>query len=71
MRYSVQPRDRIFIKCYGFLYLAKTISKNIGKNISKTQPVNIVKNLLIMLNKPQQITEKYFKKSNSKISRSN
>ena len=32
MRYSVQPRDRIFVNGYGFLSLAK----NIGKNISKT-----------------------------------
>ena len=28
----VQPRDRIFVKYYEFLYFAK----NIGKNISKT-----------------------------------
>ena len=32
MRYSVQPRDRIFIKGYGFLSFAKNIGKNIGKN---------------------------------------
>ena len=35
MRYSVQPRDRIFVKGYGFLSLAKNMGKNIGKNISK------------------------------------
>ena len=35
MRYSVQPRDRIFVKGYGFLSFAKNMSKNIGKNISK------------------------------------
>ena len=35
MRYSVQPRDRIFVKCYGFLSFAKNMAKNIGKNISK------------------------------------
>ena len=34
MRYSVQPRDRIFVKGYGFLLFAKNLSKNIGKNIS-------------------------------------
>ena len=34
-RYSVQPRDRIFIKGYGFLSFAKDMGKNIGKNISK------------------------------------
>ena len=31
MKYSVHPRDRIFIKGYGFLSFAK----NMGKNISK------------------------------------
>ena len=35
MRYSVQPRDRIFVKGYGFLSFAKSMGKNIGKNISK------------------------------------
>ena len=32
--YSVQPRDRIFVKGYGFLSFAKHVSK-IGKNKSK------------------------------------
>ena len=35
MRYSVQPRDRIFVKGYGFLTFAKNMGKNIGKNITK------------------------------------
>ena len=35
MRYSVQPRDRIFVKGYEFLSFAKNMSKNIGKNKSK------------------------------------
>ena len=34
-RYSVQPRDRIFIKCYGFLSFPKNMGKSIDKNISK------------------------------------
>ena len=34
-RYSVQPRDRIFVKGY-FLFFAKIMGKNIGKSISKT-----------------------------------
>ena len=33
--YSVQPSDRIFVKGYGFLFLAKNIGKNHGQNISK------------------------------------
>ena len=35
MRYSVQPRDQIFVKGYGFLPFPKNMGKNIGKNISK------------------------------------
>ena len=34
-RYSVQPRDRIFVKGYGFFSFAKNMGKNIGKNTSK------------------------------------
>ena len=33
--YSVQPRDRIFVKGYGFLSFAKNMDKNIDENISK------------------------------------
>ena len=36
MCYSVQPRDQIFVKGYGFLSFAKNMGKNIGKNIIKT-----------------------------------
>ena len=35
MRYSIQTRDRIFVKGYGFFPFAKNLSKNIGKIISK------------------------------------
>ena len=35
MQYSVQPRDRIFVKGYGFLSFAKNMAKSIGTNISK------------------------------------
>ena len=31
IRYSVQPRDRIFVKRYVFLSLATNMGKNIGK----------------------------------------
>ena len=33
-RYSVQARDRIFAKCYGFLSFAKNMGKTISKNLS-------------------------------------
>ena len=36
IRYSVQPRDQIFVKCNGFLSLAKNMGKKIDKNISKS-----------------------------------
>ena len=36
MLYSVQPRDRILVKGYGFLSFVENIDKTIGKNISKT-----------------------------------
>ena len=29
-RYSVQPRDRILVKGYRFLYFAKNMGKNTG-----------------------------------------
>ena len=32
--YSIQPRDRIFVKGYGFLSLARYMGKNISKNLS-------------------------------------
>ena len=34
-RYTAQRRDRIFVKCYGFLSFTKNMGKNIGKNISE------------------------------------
>ena len=34
-RYSVQPRDRTFVKGYGFFAFPKNMGKNIGQNISK------------------------------------
>ena len=36
IRYSVQLRDRIFVKGYGFLSFAKNMGKNMGKNISQS-----------------------------------
>ena len=34
-RYSVQPRDEVFVKGHGCLSFARNMGKNIGKNISK------------------------------------
>ena len=49
-RYSVQPRDQIFVKGYGFLSFAKNMGKNIGKNISKNLSGKYSQNFLTMLN---------------------
>ena len=37
MRYSIEPRDRIYVSGYGFLSFVKNIGKNLSKKIwSKT-----------------------------------
>ena len=36
MHYSTEPRDRIFVKGYGFWFFAKNKGNKLGKNISKT-----------------------------------
>ena len=35
MGYSVQSRDLIFVKGYGFFSFVKNISENVGKKINK------------------------------------
>ena len=35
-RYSIQTKDRIFVKGYRFLSFAKNIGKKIDKNVSKS-----------------------------------
>ena len=44
--YSVQPRDIIFVKGYGFLSFAKNVGKNIGKYISKGSKSNYSQKIL-------------------------
>ena len=61
-RYSVQPRNRVFVKGYGFLSFAKNMYRNIGKNISKNLSSNLVKNFLIMPNNLLQMHLKLFQK---------
>ena len=36
MRYSIQPKDRVYVKRYGFLSFAKNKSRNL-KNLQQTQ----------------------------------
>ena len=35
MRYSIEPRDRRYVKGYGFLSFAKNVGKNISSKYSK------------------------------------
>ena len=40
MRYSIEPRDRIYVKGYGFLSFAK----NMGKNLSNKYGQKLLNN---------------------------
>ena len=62
MRYSVEPRDRIYVKGYGLLSFAK----NIGKILSN----KFGQKLLDSAKKSTTDNKKCFKKSNSKNSSS-
>ena len=35
MRYSIEPRDRIYVKEYGFLSFAKNMDKNLSNKYSQ------------------------------------
>ena len=50
-QYSVQPRERIFVKDYKFLPFAKNMGKNISRNLSGKDS----QNFLIMLNNLQKM----------------
>ena len=36
MRYSLESRDRVYVKGYGFMYFARSISNKYGKNLVDT-----------------------------------
>ena len=36
MRYSTEPRDRIYVKGYGFMFLARSMSNKYGKKLVDT-----------------------------------
>ena len=38
MRYSIEPRDRIYVKGYGFLSFAKNIGKNVSNKYRQKLP---------------------------------
>ena len=35
IRYSIEPRDRIYVKRYGFLYFTKNMGKNVSNKYSQ------------------------------------
>ena len=45
-RYSVWPRDRIFVKGFEFLSFARNMGKDVPKNISKNLKSNYSQKLL-------------------------
>ena len=47
MGYSIEPRDRIYVKGYGFLSFAKNICENVSGGIV-TNFLIVLKNLLLM-----------------------
>ena len=58
MRYSIEPKDRIYIKGYGFLSFAKNTAKNLSNQYSQK--------LLILLKNIQQIQQKLLQKKQFK-----
>ena len=47
MRYSLEPRDRIYVKGYGFMSLARSMSNKYGKKLvdaAKKSATDAVKN---------------------------
>ena len=61
-RYSVQPRDWIFVKGYEFLSFVQDMGTNIGINISKNLVVKTANNLLIILKSLLQMHLKLLQK---------
>ena len=63
MIYSVEPKDRIYVKGYRFLSFAKKMSKHLSNKYSQKLFDSAKKSTVDAMN--------CFKKSNSKNSRSN
>ena len=60
MRYSIEPRDRIYVKEYGLFSCAKNMGKNLSNKYSQK-----------LFDKKSTTNANCFKKSNSINSRSN
>ena len=46
MRYSIEPRDRIHAKGYGFLSFAKNMGKSLSNKYAATSATNVAQKLL-------------------------
>ena len=66
MYYSIEPRDRIFVKDCRFLPFAENMGKNIGKNISRNLSSKYSQKLL---DHAKQSATDAHEKSNSENSR--
>ena len=64
MRYSIEPKDRIYVKEYGFLSFAKNMDKNLSNKYSQKLFDTAKKSTIDAIKTAS-------KKSNSKNSRSN
>ena len=47
MRYSIEPKNRTYVKSYGFLSFAKNMGKNIGKNLSGKYRQKLLDNAML------------------------
>ena len=54
MRYSIEPRDRIYVKGYGFLSFAKNMGTHATK-VAKNLSNNTIKSFLIRLKNLKQM----------------
>ena len=63
MRYSIEPRDRIYVKGYGFLFFAKNMGKSLSNKYGQKRTDSAKKSTTDAIKRLQ--------KGQSKIGRSN
>ena len=55
MRYSIEPKERRYVKGYGFLSFAKNLGTHSTKVVKNLKIINMVKSLLILRKYLQQM----------------
>ena len=65
MRYSIEPRDRRYVKNYGLLFFAKNIGKNIRNKYGKKLVDSAIKSgaTKVATNSIKPASKEQFKKS--------